>query len=114
MWLAFHKEAATRIREIPDFLLRCVLDEHPLFRMLRDSVDSLLAVFNEDKVAAVLWEDHRIVRAREALEQTAPASYMQELETAIGHINVLLDIPLRDVETGELFTVDEGCLEPIT
>jgi hypothetical protein len=24
------------------------------------------------------------------------------------------EIPLRDVETGELFTVDEGCVEPVT
>jgi hypothetical protein len=24
------------------------------------------------------------------------------------------EIPLQDVETGELFTVDEGCLDPIT
>jgi hypothetical protein len=24
------------------------------------------------------------------------------------------EIPLRDIETGELFTVDEGCLDPVT
>ena len=45
-WLS--KEAATRIREIPDFLFRCALDEHPLVRTLRDSVESLLVIFNED------------------------------------------------------------------
>jgi hypothetical protein len=77
-----------------------VLDEHPLFRMLRDSVDSLQAIFNEDKVEAVLGEDHRVAKAREVLEQTAPASYKQKLETAIGHINVLIDI-IRDLDEGD-------------
>ena len=97
-WLS--KEQAARLREIPDFLFRCVLDEHPLVRTLRDSVDSLLAIFNEDKVAAVLWEDHRIVTARKVLEQTAPASYRRKLETAIDHINVLLDL-IRDLDEGD-------------
>jgi hypothetical protein len=38
-WLS--KEAATRIREIPQLLFRCSLDDNPMFRMLRDSVGSL-------------------------------------------------------------------------
>jgi hypothetical protein len=97
-WLT--KEAATRIRHIPEFLFRCVLYEHPIVRTLRDTVDSLLGIFNEDRVAAVLWEDYRIVRAREALEQTAPASYQQKLEIAIDHIDVLLDT-IRDLDEGE-------------
>ena len=77
-----------------------MLDEHPLVRTLRDTVDLLLAIFNEDRVAAVLWEDHRIAKARKVLEQTAPASNQQKLETAIGHINVLLDI-IRDLDEGD-------------
>ena len=97
-WLSM--EAATRIREIPEFLFRCSLDEHLLVRSLRDSVDSLLAIFNEDRVAAVLWENHRIATAREVLNQTAPASHEQKLETAIGHINALLDI-IRDLDEGD-------------
>jgi hypothetical protein len=34
------------------------------------------------------------------LKQTAPASYEQKLETAIGHIHVLLDI-IRGVDEGD-------------
>ena len=33
-WLS--KEQAAQIRAIPEFLVRCVLDERPLVRMLRD------------------------------------------------------------------------------
>jgi hypothetical protein len=94
-WLS--KEAAEQVRAIPEFLFRCVLDDSPQVRMLRDAVDSLLGIFNEDKVAAVLWEDHRIVTAREMLKKTAPASDQQKLEIAIGHINALLDF-IRDLE----------------
>jgi hypothetical protein len=97
-WLS--TKDAEQIRAIPKFLLRCVLDEHPVVRRLRDAVDSLLTIFNEDRVAAVLWEDHRIATAREVLEQTAPASEQRKLETAIGHINVLLDI-IRDLDEGD-------------
>jgi hypothetical protein len=97
-WLS--KEEAEQIRAIPEFLFRCVLDDNPLFRMPRDLVDSLLAIFNEDRVAAVLWEDHRVVKAREVLNQTAPASDLRQLEIAIGHINVLLDI-LRRLDEGD-------------
>ena len=39
-WLS--KEEAAQLRAIPEFLFRCVLDEHPLVRTLRDSVASLL------------------------------------------------------------------------
>jgi hypothetical protein len=94
------RQVATRIREIPEYLLRCAGDEHPLFRMLRDSVDSLLAIFNEDRVAAALWEDHRIAKARKVLKQTAPASDQQKLEIAIGHINDSLDM-IRDLDEGD-------------
>ncbi len=89
-WLS--TEEAEQIRAIPEFLFRCVLDDSRLVRTLRDTVELLLAIFNEDKVAAVLWEDHRIVRARDVLEQTTPASDQQKLETAIGHIKFLLAI----------------------
>ena len=91
-WLS--QEEAAHLRAIPDFLFRCVLDEHPLVRMLRDSVACLLTIFEKPEVAAVIWENARIARAREVLEQTAPASDQQKLETAVGHINVLLDIIL--------------------
>ena len=87
-WLS--SEEAASLRAIPDFLFRCVLDEHPLVCMLRDSIASLLTIFDEPEVAAVVWENARIVRAREVLEQTRPASDQQKLETAVGHINVLL------------------------
>ncbi len=97
-WLS--KEQAAQIRAIPEFLVRCVLDDNPLFRTLRDSVGSLLAVFHEDRVAAVLWEDHRIAKAREVVNQSAPSSYQRKLEIAIGHINVLLDI-IRDLDEGD-------------
>ena len=97
-WLSI--EGAERLRAIPAFVFRCVLDEHPLIRMLRDAVDSLLAIFNEDRVAAVLWEDHRTVRARNVLEQTTPASDQQKLETAIGHIKFLLAI-IRALDEGD-------------
>jgi hypothetical protein len=89
-WLS--SEDAARLRAIPEFLIRCVLDESPLVRKLRDAIGALLAVFDDDRVAAVIWEDHRLARAREVLEQTAPSSDRSNLETAVGHISVLLDI----------------------
>ena len=97
-WLS--KDDAKRVRGIPEFLVRCVLDEHPLVRTLRDSVDSLLNIFNDDRVAAVLREDHRIASARNVLAQTSPASHQKKLEIAIDHINVLLDI-IRDLDEGD-------------
>jgi hypothetical protein len=98
-WLS--KEDAEPIRAIPEFLFSCALDEHALVRTLRDTVDLLLAIFNEDKVAAVLGDDHRIAAARDLLEQTAPASHQRKLEIAIGHITVLVDIIRRLDEGGE-------------
>jgi hypothetical protein len=88
-WLT--KEKATQLRAIPEFLVRCALDESLIVRMLRDTVRSLLTIFDDDRIASVISEDHRIVKAREALEQSAPSSNKQRLETAVGHINVLLD-----------------------
>jgi hypothetical protein len=85
---------------IREFHTRCVLDERLLVRMLRDTIDSLLAIFDDDRVAAVIWEDHRIAKAREVLAHTRPASDRQKLETAVGHINVLLDI-IGHVDEGE-------------
>jgi hypothetical protein len=97
-WLS--KEQAAQIRAIPEFLLRCVLDERPLICMLRDTINSLLTIFDDDRVAAAIREDHRIAQAREVLERTMPASDQQKLETAVGHINVLLDI-IRAVDEGD-------------
>ena len=56
-----------------------MLDESPLVRTLRDSIASLLTIFDEPEVAAVIWENVRVVRAREVLEQTAPTSDQQKL-----------------------------------
>jgi hypothetical protein len=97
-WLS--QEEAGQIRAISEFLLRCVIDEAPLVRTLRDSIAALLTIFNEDSVAAVIWENDRIVRAREVLEQTKPASDQQKIEAALGHINVLLDI-INGLDEGE-------------
>ena len=97
-WLS--SEAGARLRAIPKFLIRCVLDEDPLVRMLRDTVDSLLSIFDDDRVAAVIWDHRRITRGHEVLEQTAPAPYKQKLESAVGHISVLLDI-IRGLDEGE-------------
>jgi hypothetical protein len=97
-WLS--KEEAAQLRAIHAFLFRCVLDGHPLVSTLRDAVDSLLAIFNEDRVAAVLWEDHRIAKAREVLKETVPASDSQMLETAIDHVKVLVDI-IRGFDKGD-------------
>ena len=94
------KEEAAQLRAIQEFLFRCVLDGHPLVRTLRDAVDSLLAIFNEDREAAVLWEDHRIAKAREVLKETVPASGNQSLETAIDHIKVLVGI-IRGLDEGD-------------
>ena len=91
---------AAQLRVIPEFLFRCVLDESPVVRVLRDSVASLLTIFDEPEVAAVIWENARIARAREVLERTMPASDQQKLETAVVHINVLLDI-IRRLDEGE-------------
>jgi len=49
---------------------------------------------------AVLGEDHRVAKAHEVLNQTAPASYQRKLEIAISHINLLLDI-IRDLDEGD-------------
>jgi hypothetical protein len=97
-WLS--QEEAGQIRAISEFLLRCVIDEAPLVRTLRDSIAALLTIFNEDSVAAVIWENDRIVRAREVLEHTKPGSDQQNLDTALGYINVLLDI-IRGLDEGE-------------
>jgi hypothetical protein len=97
-WLS--KEEAAQVRAIPEFLFRCVLDEHPLVRTLRESIASLLTIFDEPEVAAVTWENARIVWAQEALKQTQPKSDPQKLETALGHINVLLGI-IRGFDEGE-------------
>ena len=97
-WLS--KEEAAQIRAIPEFLLRCVLDQSPLVRTLRDSIAALLTIFNEDRVAAVIWENDKIVRARDVLEQTKPASDRHKLETAVGNINDLLDI-IRVLDEGD-------------
>jgi hypothetical protein len=97
-WLS--EEQAAQIGAIREFRARCVLDETPLVCMLRDTIDALLTIFDDDRVAAVIWEDHRIAKAREVLAQTMPASVQQKLETAVGHINVLLDI-IRGVEEGD-------------
>jgi hypothetical protein len=94
-WLA--KEEAAQLRAIPEFLFRCVLDEHLLVRTLQDTVDLLLAIFNEDKVAAI---DHRIAQAREVLKETVPASGNEMLETAIDHIKILVDI-IRGLDEGD-------------
>jgi hypothetical protein len=97
-WLS--NDEAAQVRAIPDFLFQCVLDEHPLVRTVRDSIASLLTTFDEPEVAAVIWENARVVEAREVLEQTAPTSDQQKLETAVGHINVLLGI-IRGLDEGE-------------
>ena len=97
-WLA--KQEAAQLRAIPEFFVRCVLDEHPLVRTLRGTVDSLLAIFNEDRVAAVLWEDHRIAKAREVLKETVPGSDSQMLGTAIDHVKTLVDM-IRGLDEGD-------------
>ena len=97
-WLS--KDEAAQLHAIPDFLFRCVLDEHPMDRSLRDSVASLWTIFDEPEVATVIWENARIVRARDVLKRTQPMSDQQKLETAIGHINVLLGI-IRSLEIVE-------------
>ena len=96
-WLS--TEESAKLRAIPDFLFRCVLDDRPLVRLLRDSLASLLTIFDEPEVAAVIWENDRIAAAREALKQTQPPSHQQKLETAVGHIKSLLGI---------LHALDEG------
>ena len=103
-WLS--QEEVAQIRAIPEFLVQCVLDESPLVRMLRDSIAALLTIFNEDRVAAVIWENDRIVRAREVLERTKRASDQQKLESALGHINLLLNI-IRGLDEGE------ECKQPV-
>ena len=59
-----------------------------------------MTIFDEPEVAAVIWENARIAQAREVLERTAPTSDQQKLETAVGHINVLLDI-IRGLNEGD-------------
>jgi hypothetical protein len=81
-WLS--KDEAAQLRAIQEFLFRCVLDGHPLLRTLRDAVDSLLAIFNEDREAAVLWEDHRIARAREVLKESVGNWRGQCIACALG------------------------------
>jgi hypothetical protein len=88
-WLS--EEEAVQIRAIPTIRIRCVLDEHLLVLTLRDADNSLLAIFNEVSVAAVPCEDRRIATARDALEQTAPESHKQKLDTAIDRVKVLVD-----------------------
>ena len=97
-WLS--KEEAVLLRAIPTFLVLCVLNESSLVRTLRNTIESILIIFNDDRVAAVVRDDARITKAREILEQTAPPSDKQRLETAVGHINVLLDIILG-IDEGE-------------
>ena len=98
VWLS--SEEAIKLRAIPEFLFRCVLDDHPLVRLLRDSLASLLTIFDEPEVAAVIWENARIAQAREVLERTAPTTDQQKLETAVRHLNVLLDI-FRTLDEGD-------------
>jgi hypothetical protein len=97
-WLS--KDEAAQLRAIPKFLVRCVLDESPLVHVLRDTVHSLLTIFDDDRVAAVVRDDARVTKAREILERTTPPSDKQELEAAVGHVNVLLDVILG-VDEGE-------------
>ena len=82
-WLS--SEEAAKLRAIPDFLFRCVLDESPLVLMLRDSIASLVTIFEEPKVAAVIWENDRIVAAekRSSKRRRPRTSRSSRLRSAI-------------------------------
>jgi hypothetical protein len=85
---------------VREFMTDCVLDERPLTRTLRDTIKSLLTIFDEEMSYGMAWADQRISHARDVLKQSTPASEQQKLDSAVGHIRTLLDL-LGGVDEGD-------------